>query len=212
MAEEPGASPAKPKKGGNLFKKKVAGIPVPILLVVGGVGVYYLWKKHQASTAAASTSSTATPTASSGTPVDTSGGYLGSSGGGYTSGGGTYDPNAAPATTTTTSPTDTSSLTPAPTATANQSNITPIGNKTVNIGGKSYSTVSGFMQNGATYLGVNNPAEAKRLTAAGVHLVQNPNDPNGKGEFILIPKGAKGPTIKKPAKKPAPKKKAPVRG
>jgi hypothetical protein len=204
MAEPETTEPPKGKKGGSFLKKKIAGIPAPVVLVVGGVLVYYLYTKYKANSTA-STSSTATPTASSGTPTDTSGGYTsapGSSGGGYT------DPNAnSDENVPTSSPTDTSPLTPAPTATVNQSNITPTGAKTVNIGGKSYSTVSGFTQNGAQYLGVDNPAEAKKLTAAGVHLVQNPNDPNGKGEFILIPKGATGPVIKKPAAKAPAKKK-----
>ena len=206
---EPGAKDAAPKKGGNLFKKKVAGIPVPILLVVGGVAVYYLYTKYKANSSA-STSSTATPTASSGTPTGTSGGYLdsGSGSGGYSSGGGSYDPNAAASTTGTTSPTDTSSLTTAPTATVNQSNVTPIGKKTITIGGKAFNTVSGFTQNGNTYLGINNPAEAKRLEAQGVHLVHNPNDPNTSSLFVLIPKGKNAPTItKKAPAKPAPKKK-----
>ena len=199
---EPGAAPAKPDTKGSLLKKKVAGIPAPVLLVVGGIAVYYLYSKRKASQGA-STSSSATPTASSGTPVDSSGGYTSGSGGGYT------NPNTNSANTVpTTSPTDTSSLTPAPPATVNQSNITPTGKRTITIGGKSYSTVSGFIQNGNQYLGINNPGEAKRLTAAGVHLVHNPNDPNGKAEFVLIPKGAKGPVVKKPA----PKRKAPARG
>ena len=196
---EPGAEPAAPKKGGSLTKKKIAGIPMPVLLVVGGIGVFYLYKKYKANSAA-STSSTATPTASSTTPTDTSSGYGNGSGygGGYDSG--VNSPTGS--TTSTTSPTDTSSTTPAPTATANTSSITPTGAKTIVIGGKSYSTVSGFLQNGTQYLGVDNPAEAKRLKAAGVTLVQNPNDPNGKGEFIVIPKGATAPVIKKPAAKP----------
>jgi hypothetical protein len=179
---------AKPKgKKGDFLKRKVAGIPMPVILVVGAVAAYYLYSKYKSNSA--STSSAATPTASSSAPTDAGGGYVGS-GGGYT--------GSSP-TTTGASPTDTSSLTPAPPATTTARSITPIGKKTITIGGKSYSTVSGFIQNGATYLGINNPAEAKRLTAAGVDLVHNPNDPNGKGLFVLIPKGASGPTIKKPA-------------
>ena len=205
---EPGANPAKPDKKGNLFKKKVAGIPVPILLVVGGVAVYYLYTKYKASQPA-STSSTATPTASSGTPAGTSGGYLdsGSGSGGYSSGGGSYDPNAAASTNGTTSPTDTSSLTTAPTAPVNQSNVTPIGKKTITVGGKAFNTVSGFTQNGVTYLGINNPAEAKKLAQQGVTLVHNPNDPNTSSLFVLIPKGKNAPTITNtPAKKAVAKK------
>ena len=184
---EPGAAPAKPDKKGNLLKKKVAGIPVPVLLVVGGVAVFYLYKKYKG--ASSSSSSTATPTDSSGTPTDASGGYTGD-GGGYGGGsdGGANSPTGT-STANQTSPTDTSSLTPAPTSTANNSSVTPLGNKLVTIAGKSFSTVSDFVQNGTTYYGISNPAEAKRLTALGATLVQNPNDPNGKGEFLAVPKG-----------------------
>ena len=176
--------PKVPKgKKGDFLKKKVAGIPMPVILVVGAVGAYYLYSKYKSN--AASTSSTATPTASTGTSPDTSGGYYGG-GGGYTG------------SSNGTSPTDTSASTAAPTSTATSAKLTPIGKKTITVGGKSFNTVSGFIQNGVTYLGINNPAEAKRLEAQGVTLVHNPNDPNSKSLFVLIPKGASGPTIKKP--------------
>jgi hypothetical protein len=207
MAEpETAETDPKPKGKGGFLKKKVAGIPVAVLLPVAGIAIYYLYTKYKAGQAA-STSSTATPTASSGTPTDTSGGYTdqgSGSGGGYAGG---TDPNAAATTANGTSPTDTSAQTPAPPATTGGSSLTPIGNKTVSVGGKSFSTVSGFTQNGNTYYGIDNPAEAKRLTALGAKLVQNPNDPNGKGEFLLVPKGATGPVLKPPTKKPPAKKK-----
>ena len=69
-----------------------------------------------------------------------------------------YDPNATAPSSTTTSPTDTSAQTPAPTSTANNPNITPLGSKLVTIAGKPSNTVSDFVQNGTTYYGINNPA------------------------------------------------------
>lgn len=125
MAEEPGASPAKPGKE-SFLKKKVAGIPMPVVLIVGGIAVFYLYSKYKANQS--STSSTATPTASTTTSPDTSGGYTGGggySGGGGTTSGGAIDPltglpyqagvgSLAP--TVNQSPTDTSQFTPAPPA------------------------------------------------------------------------------------------------
>jgi hypothetical protein len=181
------AEPDTPKKGGSFLKKKIAGVPAPVVLVVGGVLVYYLYSKYKGSQS--SSSSTATPTDTSGQATGTSGGYLDGGGSSGSGGGGYYDPNATSPTSATTSPTDTSAGTPAPTSTVNNPNVTPLGSKLVTIAGKSFNTVSDFVQNGTTYYGINNPAEAKRLNALGATLVQNPNDPNGKGEFLAVPKG-----------------------
>ena len=201
MADEPETTkPPKGKNKGDFLKKKVAGIPMPVILIGGAVVAYYLYSKYK-SNAAASTSSAATPTASSGAPDGTSGGVT-PGGGGYT------DPGTLPSVGTVPLNNGIDPSTGQPwtgfgisTPITQNPAVTPIGKKTISIGGKSFNTVSGFMQNGATYLGINNPAEAKRLEASGVSLVHNPNDPNGKSLFVLIPKGASGPSIKKP---PAP--------
>lgn len=178
MADDPVTTDAKPKgKGGSLLKGKIAGIPKPVLLL--GVGVlafvgYKYWKDKQS---AASTSSTATPTDSTGTGDD-GGGYQGGGGGG-----GQYTP---PATTTPgTTPTT-------PTGTNATPAITPIGAKTIDVNGQSFSGVSSFVDNanGATYYGIDNPTEAKKLEAMGASLVHNPNDPNGKGLFLMVPAGS----------------------
>lgn len=205
MAEVP-AIPPKPKKGGSLFKKKVAGLPLPVVLVGGGLGLYLVYryyKSHQA----ASTSSIATPTASSGTTPDQSGGYMGS-GGGYSgaSGGGSPTDTSIPGTTETTTPlvpTGTGPTTPTgiPATTLAKKTITPIGSQVITVGGRPFSTVSGFIHNGSTYYGINNPAEAKQLEQLGVTLVHNPNDPSGKGLFVMKPAGAK--TIPRSAPTPA---------
>ena len=209
MAEDTDAKEPKGKKG-SFLKKKIAGIPAPVVLVVGGIAVYYLYTKYKgsssSSTTGASTTGTATAPDASGTG---SSGYTDTGSGGGYSGSGYTDPNAtsSPGTATST-PTDTSSLTPAPVSAMNSSRVTPIGKKTISVGGKSFNTVSGFTQNGATYLGINNPAEAKQLEAQGVSLVHNPNDPTTSSLFVLIPKGKSGPVIKKPPAKPKPKAKA----
>ena len=77
---EPGAETAAPKKGSPFLKRKVAGIPMPVVLIVAGVGAYLLYKKYKGSQT--SSSSAATPTASSAAPVDTSGGYVDPNAGG----------------------------------------------------------------------------------------------------------------------------------
>lgn len=176
MDNEPEAKAPPKGKGGSLLKKKVAGIPLPVLLVVGGLGLFYVYKKYEANKS--STSSTATPTASTGTGDDT-GGYQGGGGGG-----GQYQPNNGlgpdPGGSGTT-PT-TSNTTPS---------ITPLGSKLLNINGESFQGVSSFLDNanGATYYGIDNPTEAKKLEAMGATLVHNPNDPNGKGLFLMVPAG-----------------------
>ena len=198
-----GTAPKGKKGSGSIMKKKVAGIPMPVILIGGGIVAYLLYR-HFTSSAAASTSSTATPTSSSGTtsaanglsggvsPVNgLSGGVSpvnGLSGGtspvnglsGGASGGGGYSPSY-PWTPTGTKPT-----------TAAKKAIKPIGKKVVSVAGKSFSTVSGFMQGGNTYYGINNPAEAKRLEALGVNLVHNPNDPSSTALFIMKPAGSVG--------------------
>jgi len=221
VAEEPGASPAKPKKGESFLKKKVAGIPMPVILIVGGVAVYYLYSKYKANQT--SSSSAATPTASSGTTPDTSGGYTGA--GGYTGSAapaqGAIDPltglpyqagvgSLAPTanqstpspTTTGQSPTDTSQFTYAPPATVTgTSSVTPLGKKNIVIGGKSYATTANFSQNGANYYGISNPTEAKQLEKLGYSLIRNPNDPNGKGLFVYVPPGKTLANVRKPKAK-----------
>lgn len=271
MAEGTTTAPATGKKG-SAFKGKIAGIPRPVVLIVGGLGLYlgYRWYKNRQ---AASTSSTATPTASSGTTADTSGGY-GSGGGygGYGGGGNNLNPPTATSgadiittpsgTDTTTGGVTTGPLggskvtgsftnadgsstttyadgtaitgsipssgdsapsgaggagtnvnpTTAPPAIPTPA-ITPIGSKVITVAGKSFNTVSGFIENstGVTYHGINNPAEAKQLEAAGVNLFHNPNDPSGSGLFVRVPAGQTSPGVgTKPGKvvtaqAPAPK-------
>ena len=179
MAENTPAKAPPKGKGGSLLKKKVAGIPVPVLLVVGGLALFWVYKKYEGNKS--STSSTATPTASTGTADGTDGGYQGGGGGG-----GQYQP---PTTSTTPSGTD-ASTTPTTTSSVSPS-ITPLGTKSLNINGESFQGVSSFLDNAnnTTYYGIDNPTEAKKLEAMGATLVHNPNDPNGKGLFLAVPAG-----------------------
>ena len=88
MAEE-----KTPKKGG-ILSKKIGGVPAPVVLVVGGVVVYYLYSKYKGSSSS-----------SSGAPAGTAahGTYAGDSGtGGGGSGGGGGSPSSTPATATAT--------------------------------------------------------------------------------------------------------------
>ncbi len=212
MAETTDTKPEASKSSkGSFLKKKVAGVPMPIVLLGGGV-VAYLVYRHFHSNSSASTSSTATPTASSGTaPANglsgganglsggangLSGGANGLSGGGAANGlsggsGSGYTP------TFPWSPTGTKATTKA------KSTLKPIGKKVLKIGGQSFSTVSGFVQGGNTYYGVNNPAEAKRLEQLGVRLVHNPNDPNSTALFIFKPKGATAVPVSHPRSGPS---------
>lgn len=192
-----------PPKGKQSFlKKKVAGVPMPVVLLGGGVVLYLVYRKYKGTS---STSSTATPTASSGAaPVDS---------GGVTSGGGYTDPGAYNLPTASTqSPTDTSSLTPAPPATVTgTSSVTPLGKQTITVGGKSFATTANFSQGGTTYYGISNLAEAKRLQAAGAHLIRNPNDPNGKGLFLAVPAGRTPAQVVRRKSAPKKRRKAKVR-
>lgn len=192
MAEEtPTESPKGKKKG----KKLTGGKRVAVFAAVG-VGAFLLYRWYQ-NRSSSSTSSTATPTGSSGAPAGSGGGYTGdgSGGGGY-GGGGT--PNPTTTTTTTTpgvviQPGPSQGLIPGSTPSVSKlsSATTPIGSKAVTIAGQSYQTIAGFTDNatGNTYLGIQNPQEARKLENQGITLVHNPNDPNGKGLFILVPKG-----------------------
>ena len=93
MAEEPTPPPEGKKAKGSFMKKKIGGVPAPVILIVGGVLAYYLYSKYK-SGQAASTSSAATPAAAATgidpttglpyAPSGTSGGYVGT-GGGYAS-------------------------------------------------------------------------------------------------------------------------------
>ena len=80
MAEAPKSS------GGSFFQKKVAGIPVPILAVGGGVLAVIIYRKYKSSSASSTTSATPATTDTTGTGTTSSGdnGY----GGGYGGGGG----------------------------------------------------------------------------------------------------------------------------
>src|ERR1019366_8176793 len=62
MAEEPTPPPEGKKAKGSFMKKKIGGVPAPVILIVGGVLAYYLYSKYK-SGQAASTSSAATPAA-----------------------------------------------------------------------------------------------------------------------------------------------------
>jgi hypothetical protein len=76
------AEPKTPKKGG-ILSKKIAGIPAPVVLVVGGVLAYYLYTKYKGGS---SSSTTPTDTSAQSQPGygggDTGGGSGGGSGGG----------------------------------------------------------------------------------------------------------------------------------
>ena len=86
MAEE-----KTPKKGG-ILSKKIGGVPAPVVLVVGGVVVYYLYSKYKGS----SSSSSGAPAGTA--AQDTYAGDSGTDGGG--SGGGGGSPSSTPATAT----------------------------------------------------------------------------------------------------------------
>jgi hypothetical protein len=79
----------KKASGSSLMSKKVAGIPVPILAVVAGVGGYLLYKHYKGTSTSSTTATGTTPaTTDTGAGTDTGTGYTGGGGGGYTAGSG----------------------------------------------------------------------------------------------------------------------------
>jgi hypothetical protein len=79
------------------------------------------------------------------------------------------------------------------TTTVKHDQLTPLGTKKFTVGKHSYTGKSSFSQGGKTYYGVSNPAEYKSLHDQGVDTVKNPNDPTGKGNFVVAP--GSSPTI-----------------
>jgi hypothetical protein len=73
MADEP--------KAKGILSKKIAGIPAPVVLIVGGVAAYYLYTKYKGS-ASSTAPSTDTSTGQPGYADDSGSGGGGSGGGG----------------------------------------------------------------------------------------------------------------------------------
>ncbi len=199
MAEETPTS--EPKGKGKKKGKKLSKGQRAAVFALAGVGLYLAYRWYQNRNSSAATSSTATPTSSTGTTAGVGGGY--GSGGGYGGGFGgastpPTDPNApnAPAAPATTPVGTGAIISPSSsnipgTTQVLSSATTPIGTKAITIAGQSFQTIAGFKDNstGNTYLGVQNPAQATQLQRLGVTLVHNPNDPNGKGLFAVVPPG-----------------------
>jgi hypothetical protein len=179
--KEPTKGTKKPSSSTSLMKKKVGGIPVPILLVGGGVVAYLLYK-HFAGSSSSTTPATTGTTTGTGTGTGTGGG----TGGGGDGGGGGGGPTTPPVV----KPKGKTGKTGATGSGAKKSSIIPIGKQTIRVNGKPYQTVSGFQQGGKTYFGISSPAEAKRLRAEGVDLVPNPH--GGKGLFAVENAGQTG--------------------
>ncbi|MHB1474966.1 MAG: hypothetical protein ACYCV4_15365 [Dermatophilaceae bacterium] len=180
--KEPTKGTKKPSSSTSLMKKKVGGIPVPILLVGGGVAAYLLYK-HFAGSSSSTTPATTGTTTGTGTGTGTGGG-TGGGGDGGGGGGPTTPPTTPPKHKGKTGKTGTTGTG------AKKNSIIPIGKQTIRVNGKPYQTVSGFQQGGKTYFGISNPAEAKRLRAEGVDLVPNPR--GGKGLFAVENAGQTG--------------------
>ncbi len=117
-------------KSGGLMSKKVAGIPVPILVVGAGVTAFVIYKKLKGSSSSTSTDTTPATSTDTGSLNGEGSGYSGGGGGGYGGGGagisslaaaiqalttelGSSSPTATSPTTSSTSTTTTTS-TPVP--------------------------------------------------------------------------------------------------
>ena len=90
MAEE---EPKAPAKKGSFLSKKFHGVPMPVVVIGGGVGLYlvYNWYKNRQASSTSSTAAT-TPSTTPTTTTDTTGSGPGGGGSTLGGGGGAIDP------------------------------------------------------------------------------------------------------------------------